>query len=113
MEDIHGFLSKSYDKAAEVPESTLTETILFNCSVAPVIVLKILAIIFLSIIHLLRSLFYLIVPKPLKDIRGHVVVVSFFLLLSYFVTFGSCIEKTLTFNLNGLSGNRWRSWHRT
>lgn len=77
MEDIHGFLSKSYDKADEVPESTLFEKLLFNFAVAPVIVLKILAILFLSIFHVLRSLFYLIVPKPLKDIRGHVVVVSF------------------------------------
>lgn len=102
MEDIHGFLSKSYEKAAEVPESTLYEKILFNFAIAPVIVLKILAILFLSILHLLRSLFYLIVPKPLKDIRGHVVVVSFFTFSSFFfsfrppfVTFVSCNRTTV------------------
>lgn len=78
MEDIHGFLSKSYDKAAEVPEPTLSDKILFHIGVAPVVVLKILAVLLLSIFDLLRSLFYLIVPKTLKDIRGHVVVVSIF-----------------------------------
>lgn len=82
MEDIHEFLSKSYDKAAEVPESTLSEKILFNFVIVPIIVLKLLAILFLSILSLLRSLFYLIVPKPLKDIRGHVAVVSLCIIIT-------------------------------
>lgn len=76
MDDIQGFASKSYEIAQKVPELTIAQHANIIFVVVPGILVKTVICIVVSLFYILRSLFYLIVPKPLKDIRGQLAVVS-------------------------------------
>lgn len=77
MEDVHGFQSKSYVKAEKMPELTIIQNIQLYFGTVPLIILKTIFIFIIAVFYLVRWIFYLIVPKPMKNIRGQLAAVSF------------------------------------
>ncbi|XP_031626085.1 17-beta-hydroxysteroid dehydrogenase 13-like [Contarinia nasturtii] len=76
MDDVHSFHTRKYEKADELQEPNFIRKSLVLLQILPGLVLKTLIIVVLELYYLLLAVFHLIVPKPLKEIRGKLAVVT-------------------------------------
>lgn len=76
MEDIHSFHTRNYDKASKFNVASPLQRILTLLPLLPSIIAKTLLVVLLEIFFVLLELFHLIVPKPMKNIRGQLAAVG-------------------------------------
>lgn len=76
MDDIHSFHTRAYDKSGDFEEQTLWQQTITLAQAVPILIVKILIVICALIYHLIKQIVYCFVPRPLKNIRGKLAVVS-------------------------------------
>lgn len=106
MENVHSFVSKSYEKSKTQEKSPLSRSIPVTIVAISVLAPKVLFVICLAILSVLRSVFYLFVPKPLKSIEGQVAAVS---VLYFLIEFQSKFEMEKELNFQLTSSMEYRS----
>lgn len=76
MEDVHSFHTRVYDKSEDLKKINILKRIFLYAKTFPILIVKLLVVGIVLIYELLKQILFWIVPKPLRDIRGQLAVVS-------------------------------------
>lgn len=76
MDDVHTFHTRAYDKSVDFEEQSLLQRAIKIAPAVPNLIVKTSIVICALIYHLVQQILHCFVPKPLKDIRGQLAVVS-------------------------------------